>query len=97
MLLRATEDVLNNWAVYIRVRLSLCLSKHYAMKTYRESGCIDPHILEEYCLLGYNAVKSGGKQSNQLAGKLSGLSQGYAPEDSTLHKHRCENLKSSYS
>jgi hypothetical protein len=28
------------------VKLSLCLTQHYTMKTHRGSGCIDPHILD---------------------------------------------------
>jgi hypothetical protein len=28
------------------IKLSLCLSKHYAMKIYRESGGIAPRILD---------------------------------------------------
>jgi len=29
----------------IKINFSLFLTKHYAMKTYRESGCIAPIIL----------------------------------------------------
>jgi len=31
--------------VMVKVKLSLCLTKHYAMKTYWGSGGIAPHIL----------------------------------------------------
>jgi hypothetical protein len=30
--------------LYKKVKLSLCLTKHHAMKTYWESGCIAPRI-----------------------------------------------------
>jgi hypothetical protein len=30
----------------IKIKLSLCLTKHFTMKTYGWSGCIDPRILD---------------------------------------------------
>jgi hypothetical protein len=38
------ED-LTNWAK-VKVKLSLCLTKHHAMKTYWESGGIAPRVLD---------------------------------------------------
>jgi hypothetical protein len=31
---------------HLKVKLSLCLTKCYVMKTYRGSGCIDPCFLD---------------------------------------------------
>jgi hypothetical protein len=36
----------NEKKVKVNVKLSLCLTKHHAMKTYWESGGIAPRILE---------------------------------------------------
>jgi len=33
------------WGIEIQVKVSLCLTKHHAMKTYRESRGTAPRIL----------------------------------------------------
>jgi hypothetical protein len=37
---------LSNRTIKEKVKLSLCLTKHHAMKTYWENGGIVPHILD---------------------------------------------------
>jgi hypothetical protein len=34
------------WKVKVKIKLSLCLTKHYAVKAYWGSGGIAPHILD---------------------------------------------------
>jgi hypothetical protein len=42
----SAEDNLGYHKVKVKVKLSLCLTKHHAMKTYRGIGGIDPRILD---------------------------------------------------
>jgi hypothetical protein len=35
-----------HWTFEVKVKLSLCLTKHHAMKTYWGSGDIAPHFLD---------------------------------------------------
>jgi hypothetical protein len=41
-----TLGVLRNKNVKVKVKLTLCLTKHHAMKTHRGSGGIVPRILD---------------------------------------------------
>jgi hypothetical protein len=38
-------NIQNTWKVKVKVKLSLCLTKHHTMKAYWGSGRIGPHIL----------------------------------------------------
>jgi hypothetical protein len=57
-------------------------------------NCVMSYIVEEYHLLGYDAVKMEAIRPSETSGTTQRTTRRHIPEDDTLHNHRCENLKS---
>jgi hypothetical protein len=76
------NDELRTWTEEVNVKLSLCLTKHRAMKIYWGSGGIAPHILISVLDRGEWSVSLPGHFSPREKNTLVpiGKEAGRAPE-----------------